>query len=146
MSNFEKPLKDFTEEELQQKVNQVDPKYAALAQYELQRRLQEKNADQISTLTKELKKLKDVTKQNADISTKNADSDNRLARIAISIAIASLIVQTAFSIHHKLECRFNGIDGKEHYYSGCYRTFDFGIFGTIPFKVKDFTTPVNSDS
>jgi len=144
MANFEKPLNEFTDEELQQRINQWDPRYGALSQYELQRRLQEKNTDQITGLVKEIKKLKSITEDNASTAIKNAESDNHLARVAIYVAIAAIVIQIAFSIHHQLDCRFNGRtdDGKSEYHQSCYRTVDLGILGTYVFKVKDFNTPI----
>jgi len=144
MQIFEKPLHEFTEEELQQKVNHTNPTFGALAQYELQRRQQEKNTSHISELVEEIRELKGITEKNAEISKKNAESDNHLARIAIYVAVAAIVVQVAFSIHHQLDCRFNGRndDGKSEYHQGCYRTVDLGILGTYVFKVKDFNTPI----
>jgi hypothetical protein len=43
--NFEKPLPDFSEEELQQRINQVDPRFGVLLSYELLRRLAIKNEE-----------------------------------------------------------------------------------------------------
>jgi hypothetical protein len=44
MTNFEKPLHEFTVKELLDRVNQWDPKFGALAYYELHRRLSVENA------------------------------------------------------------------------------------------------------
>jgi hypothetical protein len=144
MQIFEKPLHEFKEEELQQKVNHTNPTFGALAQYELQRRQQEKNTSHISELVEEIRELKDITEKNAEISKKNADSDNRLARVAIGVAVVSFLTQFAFSIHHKLECRyvFRDDNTKSMQHSGCYRTVDLGILGTPVLKVKDFNTPL----
>lgn len=144
MQNFEKPLHEFTEKELQQRINQWDPRFGVLAQYELQRRQQEKNTRQITGLVKEIIKLKDITNKNAEISNKNAESDNHLSRIAIYVAMAAILVQVAFSIHHKLDCiyKFRDDSTKTIQHSQCYRTIDLGILGTSVFKVKDFNTPI----
>lgn len=145
VQNFEKPLHEFTEEELQQRVNNWDPRFGALALHELQRRQQKVNTEQVSTLIKEIRTLKRVTDKNVEISIKNAESDNHLARTAIYIASLAILVQVAFSIHHKLECRYTFQDDstKTTQHSGCYRTVDLGVLGTHVFKVKDFNIPLS---
>ncbi len=144
MPNFEKPLQDFSDEELQQKVNQWDPRFGTLALSELQRRQQKKNDDQITVLVGEIKDLKDITEKNDEISKKNAESDNHLARVAIYVAVAAMLIEVAFSIHHQLECRYNFREDstKTMQHSNCYRTVDFGILGTRVFEVKDFSTAI----
>lgn len=143
MRNFEKPLNEFTENELQQKVNQWDPRFGALALYELQRRQQKLTTEQIASLSEEIKVLKEITGKSAETSIKNAQSDNRLARTAIIIAVVAILVQVAFSIHQKIDCRFSetGSGQKFTYYRDCQRTVDFGIFGTWHFKINDVSVP-----
>jgi hypothetical protein len=100
MTNFEKPLHEFTEEELQQKINQWDPRYGTLAVQELQRRQQEKNTEQISVLIKEIKKLKDITKENTEISYKNTHSASKIAKWAFIMAtVSTLVVVMEFKTH-----------------------------------------------
>jgi len=43
MANFEKPLSSFTEAELQERINQWEPRFGVLASYELLRRLAKSN-------------------------------------------------------------------------------------------------------
>jgi hypothetical protein len=140
MANFEKPLHDFTEDELQQRINQWDPRFGALALYELQRRLQEKNTRQIATLVKEIKALKDITDKNAKTTTQAARGSDISAKTAITIACLSVLFQILFSIHQDLRCGLiTGEAGNPlSHYSDCYRTFDLGVFGKKTFKVKDF--------
>ena len=64
MSNFEKPLKDFTDEELQNKIDTWDPRFGALGSYELLRRL----------------------------SVENSVSSKRYARWSLVISIAAIVV------------------------------------------------------
>lgn len=143
MANFEKPLHEFSGAELQQRINQWDPRYGALAQDELQRRQQEKNTGQISTLVKETKALKSIIEKNADTTTKAAQNSKLLATTAIAIAAASMLFQVLFSIHQDLSCgtTSGGAGTPLWNYSECYRTFDFGIFGKRTFKVRDFDAP-----
>lgn len=139
MTNFEKPLNEFTEEELQNRVNTWAPQYGALALYELQRRQQKENTTQIKNLGKEIETLKLISENNVAIAKQSADSDNELARLAIFIAIIALIFQTIFSIHNDIQCRFQGSkDGLEgEYLQGCTRTLDLGLFGTFYVSVDD---------
>jgi len=142
MGSFEKPLQEFTEQELQDRIQGSNPTYAALLWYELQSRQQKENSEQISSLVHELKSLGDITNKNAEVAAKNAESDNRLARIAISIAVVSVLVQVAFSVHQNLECGVSSEADGQRTYSSCVRTVNLGIFGSFYFTVKDFTVPV----
>lgn len=44
MANFDKPIQDYTEEELLDRINHWDPRFGIIASYELMRRLSIKNA------------------------------------------------------------------------------------------------------
>lgn len=140
MPNFEKPLQQFTEEELQQRVNQWDPKFGALGLYELQRRQQEKNSTQISELIREVKELKNITDKNSETATKNASSSNRLARWAIIIATLTLVVQVIFSVHQEKRCDAASAVDDQGYIKhwGCYYLIDLGFFGIHPIPISDY--------
>jgi len=133
MQNFEKPLNEFTEDELQKNVNRWSPQYGALALYELQRRSQEKNNQQIDALVKEIEILKKITEDNAEISKRDADSDNRLARIAILVSVAALVIQFLFSIHNEVNCVWSS----GSYQAGCHRTLNLGLLGVYTFPLPD---------
>ena len=142
MKNFEKPLHEFTDEELQQRVNQWDPRFGALALYELQRRQQKENSDQVSELVNEIRKLKKITDQNRKTAVENAKSDNKLARIAIVIALVAVITQVMFSIKREFRCHVAIHTPDYIEYSACENVFDLGIFGVHNFGVEDFTVPL----
>src|SRR3990167_801738 len=140
MQNFEKPLQDFTEDELQQRINQWDPRFGALALYELQRRQQKLNTEQISTLIKEIRKLKNIADENAETAHQTAKSSNRLAKTAITIAVVSLISQGLFSTHQEIRCAFRQQSSNDPflYHTGCFRYFDFGLLGKYSIKIPDY--------
>ncbi len=144
MANFEKPLHEFTEEELQQRINQWDPRFGALALYELQRRLQKKNTEQITALVKEIKSLKSIVDKNAETTTQSARSSNRLAKTAIIVAVMTLIVQVLFSVHQELRCYSSAVYPEPpsnklfNHYSDCQRHFDLGLFGKHSIKISDY--------
>ncbi len=142
MKNFEKPLNEFTEEELQQRVNQWDPRFGALALYELQRRQQKENSNQISTLVDEVKKLKEITNRNRETAVKNAKSDNQLARIAIVIAIVAVVTQVITGIKHEFKCGASFHSQESIEYRDCENIYDFGIIGVKHFPVEDFVVPL----
>ena len=50
--NFEKPLQDFSEEELLEKIDRWDPRFGMLASYELLRRLALRNEKSSKTFAK----------------------------------------------------------------------------------------------
>ena len=102
---------------------------------EIQRRLQERNLEQINSLIGEVSKLKDI----ADT---NSRSSERLSIIAISIALLSLVAQVLFSTHQTLRCgtSFQSNTAPTQY-GDCYKTFDFGLFGERTYRIPDFTSP-----
>lgn len=137
MQNFEKPLNEFSEEELNNNVNKWDPRFGALALQELQRRQQEKNSKQISRLTSEIRALKKITDKNLEIASKNSDSSSNLARTAIIIALMSLFAQVVFSIGNETQCRFVSENDEYTEYSGCQRKLDLGLIGTQWYDLPD---------
>ena len=106
--------------------------------FEIQRIQQDTNNIQIAKLISEMQQLKEIADLNAKTATKNAISDNFLARTAIVIAVAGLIVQTLLGIHHKLTCRIIGKLDTVTEYIGCQREVDVGAFGTLYFDIDDF--------
>src|SRR3989344_1803257 len=111
---------------------------------ELQGKQQKTNTKQISILIKEIKRLKNITEQNAIVSTQNARSSNRLAKLAIVIAVASLIAQVIFSTHKESRCASISIstsDPNFWHHSGCYWSFDMGLLGTYYFSRSDYISP-----
>lgn len=112
---------------------------------ELQKRQQENNNEQISSLIDEIKKLKDITDKNAKTSAQNAQSDNKLAKIAICIAIISIITQIIFSIHNEIKCNYvisstSNPNEPQQFNSGCYRIIDLGLLGIRTFQIPDYPT------
>jgi hypothetical protein len=73
---------------------------------EIQRIQQDTNNIQIANLIAEVRTLTEVTDKNATISDKNSVGANRLAVVAICIALASFMSQVAFSIHAILVLAF----------------------------------------
>lgn len=141
MQNFEKPLHEFTDNELQQRVNQWNPRFGALALYELQRRQQKQNSEQVSDLIIEIKKLKKLTDQNAESSKQSAGSANRLARNAIYIALASVIAQVFLSIHLETSCGMTetSADNSFTLHRDCRKEFNLGPLFHI-WQINDFKT------
>lgn len=136
--NFEKPLEDFTEEELQRKMDQIDPRFAELVSSELLRRLQKENTKNISSLVK-------IVKDNTETTNKTTRSTNRLAKIAIIIALTSFIVQVIFSIHQESWCAQVSVstdDPNFTHFSDCFRNFDLGVFGKFSMNVADYKIPI----
>lgn len=76
MTNFEKPLHEFSEKELQDKVDQWDPRFGTLALLELQRR---------------------TAVRMEESSELYARSSGKLARTAISVSLILGVVQLVFS-------------------------------------------------
>jgi hypothetical protein len=110
---------------------------------EIQRRFQEANLQQISSLVEEIKKLKNITDENGKISMQNAQSDSRLSRVAICIAVATLFTQIVFSTHQERTCdiHVSTDDPSFVHYTNCYRIFDLGLLGTHSFRLSDFKKP-----
>lgn len=117
------------------------PIYEVVTQ-EIQRRQQENNTNQISTLIKEIAELKNITYKSAETATRNAASANSLVRVAIFIAIASLITQILFSAHQRVRCGSSYTSNTEPvYYTDCYRSFDLGLFSERTYKIPDIVVP-----
>ena len=112
---------------------------------ELQRRQQETNSTQISALIKEIRELKDITARNAETSTESARSSNRLAKVAILIAVFSLVAQVLFSTHQNEGCGINSTATGDDFmhYSACYRTFDLGLLGKYQIPLANYKRPIN---
>lgn len=70
VKNFEKSLQEFTEKELQERINQWDPKFGVLASYELLRRL----------------------------ALENSQSSKRYAKWSLVIAIVAIVLSFSASI------------------------------------------------
>lgn len=110
---------------------------------EIQRRQQEENNKQISSLIAEIIKLKDITDENTTTSAKNARIANMLATTAIFIAVFSLIIQILFSTHQQVHCRMSNTSTDDPFihYTECYRNFDLGLFGERSYRIPDFVMP-----
>lgn len=106
---------------------------------EIQRIQQDTNNIQIAKLIEEIQKLKKITDKNAETSTESARSSNKLSKVAIWIAIATLVSQIAFSTHQKSDCIWSSVStsNPSTHYSGCYRQFDFGLLGAYTFSLPD---------
>ena len=121
MINFEKPLHEFTEEELQNRINSWNPRFGALGLHELQRRQQKVNTDQISQVVKQISNLVRVTKTNAEISEQNSKSTSKLAWIAIGVALSGILLQTLVGLTRSYNCADFG-NGEGH----CYTWINLG--------------------
>lgn len=75
MKNFEKPLKDFTEEELLARIDQWDPKYGVLGSYELLRRL----------------------------ALENSRSSKRFAKWSLGIAVVAILISISMGVIQTLK-------------------------------------------
>ena len=70
IQNFEKPIQDFTDEELLNRINHWDPRFGMIASYELLRRL----------------------------AIKNSESSEKFARWSLIVAIVAVIISLASSL------------------------------------------------
>jgi hypothetical protein len=128
MSNFEKSFHEFSEEELQKKINQWDPRYGALALQELQRRLQKKNTEAISALADLLKILTDLVARNIETTNKTTRIAICTSIVATIIALASFVAQVVFSIDTSIQCgKAYTEDASYVYYTQCKRIYDAGF-------------------
>jgi len=113
---------------------------------EIQRIQQDTNNIQIANLISEIKELKDITAKNALISDQNTQSSNKLGRIAIYIAVATLFAQVVFSTHQDISCASSNYGAGQTFilYQDCYRNLDLGLFGKYSFKIADYKIPAEN--
>lgn len=106
---------------------------------EIHRIQQDTSNTQVANLISEIQKLKEITDKNAESTSESARSSNKLARIAVWIAIATLITQIIFSTHTKSECRGSSRSAGDPviHHSDCYLQFDLGLLGTYTFSLPD---------
>jgi hypothetical protein len=135
-----------TQEELLevQRTSEVGGDIYQAATFEIQRIQQDTNNIQIASLIEEIKKLKNITENNSESSIQNARSSNKLSKVAIGIALASLITQVIFSTHQEIHCAYiNSIAGEPFVsYDDCYLHFDFGLLGSPVFRIPDYKVSV----
>jgi hypothetical protein len=139
---------DTTELIEQRERKPIDMATAVEIDAEIQRRQSGENIKQIGTLVSEVRILKEIVDKNSVTSDRNSRSSNRLARAAISIAIISIAAQVVFSIHQETDCLFATMSPDPNFmqFQHCYRTFDFGIFGSHSFRAPDILRPLTSES
>src|SRR5579872_3244244 len=94
--------------------------------FEIQRRNEERNTEQIHLLITEIKKLKNISETNAEIARNNGRSSDRLAKVAIVIAVIGFLTQVILSIHQDKTCLATATTSDPGFmeYTNCYRTFD----------------------
>lgn len=106
MTDIKKYVEGKSQKELLdiQRNSVVDGEVYKAVTFEIQRVQQDTNNKQIADLIGEVKKLKDITDSNAKDSVQNAKSSNRLAKIAIWIAIISVAIQAIVGMVSSTNC------------------------------------------
>lgn len=100
MVNFHKPLREMTDDELTHGVQHWPMEMISSAVLEMQRRQQEKYFEQDAARMRKLSSavvtLKEISELNAQTAEKSSKASDRLAKIALGIAVLSLLAQVIF--------------------------------------------------